>query len=71
MDDLYFRWEKQTTARIDNDTSLFFVKVNVVPLQQVYNQKILDSINSMSINVLAYKNLTNIKNLLNCLHSGK
>ena len=71
MDDLYFRWETQTTARIDNDTSLFFVKVNVVPLQQVYNQKILDSINSMSINVLAYKNLTNIKNLLNCLHSGK
>lgn len=67
MDDLYFRWETQTTARVDYQTSLFFVKVDVVPLKTVYNQKILDSINSMSKNILEYKNLTNIKNLLNSI----
>ncbi len=67
IEDLYFRYETQTTARIDNDTSLFFVKVNVVPLKDVYNQKIIDSINSMSQSVLEYKNLTEIKKLLNCL----
>jgi hypothetical protein len=67
IEDLYFRYETQTTARIDNDTSLFFVKVNVVPLKDVYNQKIIDSINSMSTSVLEYKNLTEIKKLLNSL----
>ena len=67
IDDLYFRWETQTTARVDNDTSLFFVKVDVVPLRTVWNQRILDSINSMSDAVLTYKNLHNIKRLLNTL----
>ena len=67
IDDLYFRYETQTTARVDEDTSLFFVKVGVVPLKQVYNQKILDSINSMTDAVLEYKNLTKIKTLLNLL----
>ena len=70
IDDLYFRWETQTTARVDNDTSLFFVHVNVVPLREVWNQKILDSINSMSDAVLSYKNLHHIKELLNRLGSN-
>jgi len=65
IDDLYFRYETQTTARVDNDTSLFFVKVDVVPLKAVWTHKILDSINSMSDNVLTYKNLHHIKQLLN------
>lgn len=65
IDDLYFRWETQTTARIDDDTSIFFVKVDVVPLRKVWNQKILESINSMSKAVLDYKNLHEIKSLLN------
>jgi len=67
IDDLYFRYETQTTARIDDDTSLFFVKVDVVPLRNVWNQKILDSINSMSDAVLEYKNLHYVKKLLNTL----
>lgn len=67
IDDLFFRWETQTTARVDNQISLFFVKVDVVPLKTVYNKKILDSINSMSKSILEYKNLTTIKNLLNSL----
>lgn len=65
IDDLYFRWETQTTARIDNDTSLFFVKVDVVSLKEVWSAKILDSINSMSDAVLTYKNLHEVKKLLN------
>ena len=56
IEDLYFRVETQTTARIDDSTSIFFVKVDVVPLYTVYNKKILDS-----------KNLTNIKKLLNSM----
>lgn len=65
INDLYFRWETQTTARVDSETSLFFVKVDVVPLQEVWNQRILDSINSMTDAVLTYKNLHHIKHLLN------
>lgn len=65
IDDLYFRWESQTTAQVDNDTSLFFVHVNVKPLKEVWSQKILDSINSMTDAVLEYKNLHHIKKLLN------
>lgn len=73
IDDLYFRYETQTTAKVDSETSLFFVKMNVVPLKSVYNNKILDSINSMTSNILEYKNLTKIKNLLNLdrMHQSK
>lgn len=65
VDDLYFRYEKQTTAMVDSETSLFFVRVNVLPLSQVLNDRIIDSINSMSDSVLTYKNLHEIKELLN------
>ena len=65
LDDLYFRYETQTTLKVDAETSLFFVHVNVVPLKTVWNHRILDSINSMSDSVLTYKNLHNIKRLLN------
>lgn len=65
IDDLYFRYETQTTARVDKDTSLFFVKIDVVPLKTVWNHRILDSVNSMSDAVLTYKNLHEIKRLIN------
>jgi len=65
IDDLYFRVETQTTARVDDSTSLFFVKVDVVPLKSVWSRKILDSVNSMSDAVLTYKNLHETKKLLN------
>ena len=68
IDDLYFRYETQTTARVDSDTSLFFVKVDVLPLRFVYSQEIIDSLNSMTPAVLEYKNLTHIKNLLNSIN---
>lgn len=70
IDDLYFRYETQTTASIDHETSLFFVKVDVVPLKSVWCNKILESLNSMSDAVLTYKNLHHTKELLNRLGSN-
>ena len=67
--DLYFRLETQTTAPLgDSLTSLFFVKVDVVPLTSVWDAmggKIRDSINSMSPEILEYKNLKRIKSVIN------
>ena len=65
FEDLYFRVETQTTAPVDDKTSLFFIKVDVLPLSQVWDKKILKSINSMTDNVLKYKGLEQIKELLN------
>jgi hypothetical protein len=65
FDSLYFRLETQVSTPLDNESSLFFVKVDVFPLKKVWNEKILDSINSMSENVLKYKNLIEIKKFLN------
>lgn len=68
IDDLYFRVETQTTASIDDETSLFFVKVDVVPLKELWTKensyRIKNSIDSMSDAVLTYKNLHQIKELL-------
>ncbi len=65
FDKLYFRVETQTTAPIDEHTSLFFIKLDVLPLSEVWDKRILESINSMTENVLNYKGLTQIKELLN------
>ena len=72
IDDLFFRVETQTTAPLGDNTSLFFVKVDVVPLLEVWHQKdiILESLNSMSNNILTYKNLHHIKELLNRVGSN-
>lgn len=67
--DLYLRWETQTTEPLGNGvTSLFFVDVNVTPLETVWPElghQILDSMNSMSDAVLTYKNLHSIRSILN------
>jgi len=70
VDDLYFRTETQTTVGIDGSICLFFVKVEMHPLQQVWEdpnkrQMIVESINSMSEAVLGYKNLRIIKEIIN------
>jgi hypothetical protein len=70
INDLYFRTETQTTVGIGGDICLFFVKVNMLPLQQLWDDPekrtlIVDSINSMSEAVLDYKNLGLIKRILN------
>lgn len=67
FENLYFRVETQTSTPIDENTSLFLIKVEVFPLRDVWDPKILDSINSMSKNVLNYKGLVEIKDLLNTM----
>lgn len=71
IDELYFRVETQTTKPLgDGVSSLFFVKVDVYSLSDIFNNKIhkksiIDSVNSMTDAVLQYKNLMDIKSLLN------
>jgi len=67
FDELYFRLETQISSPVDEETSLFLVLVEVVPLNKIWNSRILESINSMSDNVLNYKNLIEIKKYLNGL----
>ena len=67
FDELYFRLETQISTPGDEETSLFLVLVEVVPLNKIWNSRILESINSMSDNVLKYKNLIEIKKYLNGL----
>ena len=71
LKDLYFRIEHERTLTVDTDTAAFFISVDVLPLQVVFDmhednkQTIKESINSMTENVLAYKNLEHVKELIN------
>jgi hypothetical protein len=70
IDDLYFRTETQTTIGLADDICLFLVKVEMHPLHRVWDdgekrKQLLESINSMSAATLTYKNLHQIKKLLN------
>ena len=69
INDLYFRTETQTTVGVDGQICLFFVKVEMHPLQLVWKdpvkrQLIMESIHSMSDAVIAYKNLGLIKRIV-------
>jgi hypothetical protein len=70
IDDLYFRTETQTTIGLRDELCLFLVKVEMYPLKRVWEEKekreiLLDSINSMTEETLTYKNLHQIKRVLN------
>ena len=71
LNDLYFRIEHERTLTVDEDTAAFFIDVEVLPLKTVFHLKneyrdlIKDSINSMSENLLAYKNLEEVKEMIN------
>ena len=70
INDLYFRTETQTTVGVNGGICLFFVKVDMHPLHQVWDDPekrslIIDSVNSMSDAVLTYKNLHLIKEIVN------
>lgn len=67
FENLFFRLETQTSVPLDGKTSLFFIKVEVLPLTEIWTIKILESINSMSENILNYKDLQQIKKLLNTI----
>ena len=71
LDDLYFRVEHERTLTVDKDTAAFFIDVTVKRLPFIFHLKneykdlIKQSINSMSDNVLKYKNLEKVKELIN------
>ena len=65
FENLHFRLETQISTPLDKFSSLFLVKVDVVSLKDVWDELILESINSMSENVIKYKNLSEIKKFLN------
>lgn len=69
VDDLWFRTETQTTIGLADGVCLFFVKVNMYPLAAVFDDPIrksaiLNSLDSMSDAVLDYKNLWQIRELI-------
>ena len=69
ISNLYFRTETQTTLPMpDNETSVFFVQVDIIRLSDLTESQlnlICQSINSMTESVLQYKNLTKVKTYLN------
>lgn len=73
ISDLYFRKETQTTVGMgDGRTVFFFVKVEVEPLEKIWQDeemrdKIVSSINSMTDATLTYKGLHRIKEIINHL----
>ena len=68
LDDLTFRVEHERTATvIKNTTAVFLIHVDVYPLKEVLKTDfglIKESIDSMSDNVLEYKNLNKVKGLM-------
>ena len=67
FENLYFRLETQISTPLDEFSSLFIVKVDVISLIEVWDELILESINSMSDNIIKYKNLSEIKKFLNTI----
>ena len=71
LNDLYFRVEHERTFSVDKDTAAFFIDVEVMPLSTIFHLKreyrdiLKESINSMSDNVLKYKNLMTVKRMIN------
>ena len=68
FENLYFRLETQISTPLDEFSSLFIVKVDVISLTEVWDELILESINSMSDNIIKYKNLSEIKKFLNTIY---
>ncbi len=71
LNDLYFRVEHERTKTVDEDTAAFFIDVEVYPLSFIFHLKheyidlFKNTINSMTNNVLEYKNLVKVKELIN------
>ena len=69
LEDLWFRVEHERTLSVTlGQTALFLINVSTYPLTQIlktYGNLLKQSINSMTENVLNYKNLHRTKELLN------
>lgn len=64
IDQMYYRCERQVTVPL-GDSAIFFIRTYVVPLLSVNYDKIRDSINSMTEEILFYKGLCQVKKALN------
>ena len=68
LDDLYFRVEHERTMTVIKDeTAVFLIHVDVYPFKEVWetdNGLIKQAIDSMSENVLEYKNLIKVRELI-------
>jgi len=67
LDDMWFRLERQVTIPVEDRAALFLIRVYMHPLRDVFEdknvqQKVIDSIQSMSDAVLDYKNLRYVRN---------
>jgi hypothetical protein len=70
ISDIWFRTETQSLVGLRDGVTLFFIKVNMTPLKDVWGDpekrtNIVDSVNSMSHEILNYKGLSRIKEILN------
>ena len=67
IEDIWFRYEHQITAPIERElTSLFIVDVQLVPyieLSEEHRELIVESVKSMSSNVVEYKRMAPFKRL--------
>ena len=64
IDKMYYRCERQVTVPL-GDAAIFFIRTYVVPLLTVDYYKIKKSINSMTDEILDYKDLHYVKQALN------
>ena len=63
IDQMYYRCERQVTVPL-GDCALFFIRTYVVPLHTVDIDKIKESIQSMTDEILDYKDLHHVKEML-------
>ena len=66
--DLHFRWEHQISFPLREMASCFLIDVRMKPFMEMSKfdrARILESVNSMTPEMLEYKKLTNIKEIMN------
>ena len=64
IENMWYRAERQVTVPL-NDFALFFVRTYIVPLSSLDTNKIKESVNTMTDEVLSYKDLHHVKGVLN------
>jgi hypothetical protein len=70
LDQMWYRCERQVTIPIDGKAALFLIRMYVQPLSEVFKdtdkrKAIIDSVNSMSDAVIAYKGFEYLKDYFN------
>jgi hypothetical protein len=70
LDQMWYRCERQTTIPVDGEAALFLIRVYVAPLKEIFQdtekkKAIIESINSMSDSIIAYKGYKRLREFLN------